>query len=130
MARRKSGTLTEVELEFMHILWAEKEASPEDVQRMLLKNDRELTGGTIRKMLFILLKKGYVTRVKDGKKYLYSPLVQQKQAKRNMICELADRAFGGSTFNMVAALLDTGYVTEDIEKIEKLIAERKKERGK
>lgn len=130
MARRTSSTLTEVELEFMHILWAIKEASPEDMQKALLQNNRSLTGGSIRKMLLILMKKGYVKRVKQGKKFIYSPKIQQKQANRRMISELINRAFDGSSLLMVAALLDSRNVSDDIEKIEQLIAERKKERRK
>ena len=131
MARRTTNTLTEVELEFMHILWSEKEASPEDLQNALLKKGRTLTGGSIRKMLSILLKKGYVKRKKEGKKYIYSPQVRQEQAKRTMLHELMNRAFDGSASLMVAALFDNQTVPEeDIEKIERLIADHKKENRK
>ena len=128
MARRKTSTLTEVELEFMQILWAVKKASPEDMQNALLKKERTLTGGTIRKVLLILMKKGYVERVKQSKKYIYSPKVLQNQANRGLIQDLLNRAFDGSASLMVAALLDSHTVPkEDIEKIEHLIADAKKE---
>ncbi len=130
MARRTSNTLTEVELEFMHILWAKKEASPEDMQKFLLDEDRSLTGGSIRKMLLILMRKGYVLRVKHGKKFVYSPKILQKQANKKMLSELINRAFDGSALHMIAALLDSRYVSDDIDKIEELIAERKEERKK
>ena len=85
MARRKSETLTEVELEFMHILWTVDEAAPEDLRNALLEKGRALTGGSVRKMLSILMKKGYVKRKRLGKKYLYSALVLQEQAKSSII---------------------------------------------
>ena len=128
MARHTTSTLTEVELEFMQILWSKKEASPEDMQKALLQNGRSLTGGSIRKMLLILMKKGYVKRVKQGKKFVYSVKVHQHQANRSMINELMNRAFNGSASLMVAALLDSRNISEeDIDRIEQLIAERKKE---
>ena len=131
MARRKTKTLTEVELEFMQILWSNNEASPEDMQKALVKKGTNLTGGSIRKMLLILMKKGYVERVKQGKKYVYSAKVHQDQANRSMIHDLLNRAFGGSPSLMVATLLDNRTVSdEDIGKIEQLIAERKKEARK
>ncbi|HDY90465.1 MAG TPA: BlaI/MecI/CopY family transcriptional regulator [bacterium] len=131
MARHTTSTLTEVELEFMQILWSEDEASPEDIQKTLLQKERTLTGGSIRKMLSILMKKGYVKRVKQGKKHVYSVKVQQDQANRSMIRELMNRAFGGSASLMVAALMDSHAVPDkDIEKIEQLISERKKEARK
>ena len=129
MARRMTRTLTEVELEFMQVLWSEKEASPEDMQNALLKKDRFLTGGSIRKMLSILMRKGYVKRTKLGKKYVYSAHIQKDQANRSMLHDLLDRAFGGSPSLMVAALLDTKPIPgEDVEKIERLISQAKEAR--
>ena len=131
MARRTKSTLTEVELEFMQILWTDIKASPEDLKNALVKKGRTLTGGSVRKMLSILMKKGYVERVKQGKKYVYSAKVRQAQANKSMIHDLLNRAFGGSPSLMVATLLDNRTVSdEDIEKIEKLITERKKEARK
>ncbi|MCE5248627.1 BlaI/MecI/CopY family transcriptional regulator [bacterium] len=129
MARRAAGTLTEVELEFMQMLWSLKQAAPEDMQNALLEKGRELTGGSVRKMLLILMKKGYVQRIREGKKYVYSAQVPQEQAKRSMLNELMDRAFGGSASILVATLLKSSSVPEDdIVKIERLIAEHKKEK--
>ena len=128
MARRISNTLTEVELEFMQILWSKKEAAPEDIKQALSEKGRTLTGGSVRKMLLILMKKQYVERIKEGKKFIYRAKVKQTNAKKNMIFELLDRAFGGSASQMFATLLDSSEVPEeDIEKIVKLIEERKKE---
>ena len=131
MARRSTSTLTEVELEFMHLLWAEHEVSPEDIQNALLERGRTLTGGSIRKMLSILMRKGYVNRKKEGKKYLYTARVGQEQAKKSMIRELLNRAFGGSASLMFATLIEGRDVPEeDLKTIERLIAERKKEEVK
>jgi len=131
MARRSTPTLTEVELEFMQLLWAEREVSPEDIQNALLERSRTLTGGSIRKMLSILMRKGYVNRKKEGKKYLYTARVGQEQAKKSMIRELLNRAFGGSASLMFATLIEGRDVPdEDLKTIERLIAERKKEDGR
>ena len=131
MARRSTPTLTEVELEFMQLLWAEREVSPEDIQNALLERSRTLTGGSIRKMLSILMRKGYVNRKKEGKKYLYTARVGQEQAKKSMIRELLNRAFGGSASLMFATLIEGRDVPdEDLKTIERLIAERKKGEGK
>ena len=131
MARRSTSTLTEVELEFMQLLWAEREVSPDDIQNALLERGRTLTGGSIRKMLSILMRKGYVNRKKEGKKYLYTARVGQEQAKKSMIRELLNRAFGGSASLMFATLIEGRDVPdEDLKTIERLIAERKKGEGK
>jgi hypothetical protein len=56
MARRKTRTLTEVELEFMQAVWAaDREVTTEDVLDALRRQGRELAGGSVRKVLSILL---------------------------------------------------------------------------
>ncbi len=131
MARRKSRTLTEVELEFMQILWSEGRVTPEDIQNSLLKKGRSLTGGSIRKVLSILIKKGYVDRSRKGKGHEYYARVTREQANSLVMHDVLNRIFHGSASLMVAALLDTSAVPEeDMEEIKNLIAERKKESQK
>ena len=129
MAGRRSRTLTEVELEFMQVIWPAGEVTSEDVLRVLHDEGRERSDGTIRKMLSILVAKGYLTRRREGRAFFYKAKVPERQANRKMALDLLKRAFGGSAALMVATLFDAKAVTErDIEQIKKLIAER--EEGK
>ena len=128
MARRKSRTFTEVELEFMQILWSVGEATPEDIQNALAETGRTLTGGSIRNILAILVEKGYITRRKKGKTHLYKPRVHEEQAKKSFVQDLLARVFDGSESLMVAALLKNREIDKkEIDEIERLINERKKE---
>ena len=128
MVRRKSPTFTEVELEFMQVIWALGEVTTEDVQNTLHKRKRDLSDGSIRKIFSILLTKGHVTRRREGKRFFYRAKVQKNQAHRNMVQDLLKRAFGGSVTLMTAALLDSRDIKKgDIEEIKRLIAEH--ERG-
>ncbi len=126
MARRKTRTLTEVELEFMGVIWAAKgEVTSEDIQRVLRSKGRELSDGSIRKVLSILDGKGYVSRRKEGRFFYYRAEVGEGKAMGSLVTDLLRRAFGGSATLMVAALLDSREVDEkDMEKIKTLIAER------
>ncbi|GAH35065.1 unnamed protein product [marine sediment metagenome] len=127
MARRKARTLTEVELEFMRVIWAAPEdVTSKDVQKAL---GRELSDGSIRKVLSILGDKGYVSRKKDGRFFHYRAEVPEEQAHRSLVADLRRRAFGGSAALMVATLLDSRSVgKKDIRKIKKLIAELEREK--
>ena len=126
MARRKSLTFTEVELEFMQILWSAGEATPEDIQAALSEQGRELTGGSIRNVLAILAEKGYVARRKAGKTFLYSARVHEEQAQKSVVQDILRRVFDGSESLMVAALLKNREVdSTEIAEIERLIAEHK-----
>ena len=128
MGRRRSRTLTEVELQFMQVIWDAEDASAEEVRDALAKQKYRLTNGSVRKILSILLTKGYLTRRKFSHRYLYQAQVSRERANRSLLEDLYDRAFGGSATYMVAALLDSRMVKDgDLKKIKKLIAEKERE---
>lgn len=128
MARRKSRTFTEVELEFMQVLWGAGEATPDDIQAELAAKGHPLTGGTIRNVLAILKEKGYISRRKSGKTYLYKANVREEQGKKSIVQDILSRVFGGSESMMVAALLKNRDINpKELEEIERLIADRKTE---
>ncbi len=128
MGRRKSRTFTEVELEFMQVIWTAGEVSTNHVQEVLDGRGRNLSDGSIRKVLSILVKKGHLTRRREGRAFLYKPKVREGQANRKMVQDLVKRAFGGSTALMVAALFDSNPLNErDLKEIKRLIAKHEKE---
>ncbi len=126
MPRPKSNTLTDVELEFMQVVWDRGEVTSRDVRRALASEGRERTGGSVRKMLSILVEKGYLTRRRDGRAFLYSAAVPKEEAHRSLLRDLLRRAFDGSAALLVAALLDTRGIEEaELDEIKRLISERK-----
>ena len=82
MPGARKRTPTAVELEFLHVLWSKGEATTEDVMSALADEGRPLADGTVRKMLSILMDKGFVTRRKQGRGYVYRPTVGREQAGR------------------------------------------------
>jgi len=126
--RQSSRTFTEVELEFMQVLWSRGDVTTEDVQAALRKQGRDLADGSIRKILSILKRKGHVERRKEGRGFVYSAKVPKAQADRSMVMDLMERAFGGSATLMVASLLDTRALhKKEMEEIKRLIAESESE---
>ncbi len=125
MSRRKSRTLTEVELEFMQVVWDLGEATTEDVLRALRRQGRDLADGSVRKVLGILVTKGYLSRRPHGRGFYYKPEVPRDRANKKLLADLMGRAFQGSAALMVAALLDSKNVTKrELAEIRRLIAER------
>jgi BlaI family penicillinase repressor len=128
MPRRKTATLTQVELEFMQVIWPAGEVTTEDVQNALAGEGRALADGSVRKVLGILVQKGYLSRRREGRAFLYKPTVPQGQAQRSMLLDLVKRAFGGSAALMVAALLESSTVRDkELREIKRLIAQRERE---
>ncbi len=127
MARRKNRTFTEVELEFMRILWERGDSSPEDIADALAARGRSLSGGSIRNVLAIMQEKDYITRRKESRAYLYRAKVREEEARRGMVGELLDQVFEGSESSLVASLLDRRDLRPDeLVKIERLISEHRR----
>ena len=128
MARRKTRILTEVELEFMQVIWEAGHVTTEDVLNALHRKGRDLADGSVRKVLSILEAKGYVERRQEGRGFVYWARVPKSQASKGMVLDLVRRAFDGSAALMVAALMDTHAVTrEELEEIKRLIDRREQE---
>jgi len=127
MARRKSRTLTELELEIMQIVWANEETTVDDIQEALKTSKRPLAKPSIRKMLSILQKKGYVDRVSIGRAYAYRKVISKDQAHKGFLKDLVDRAFEGSALGLVTALIDHGMVsTKEMREVKQLIEKSEK----
>ncbi len=129
MARRRSKTLTELELEIMHVVWAL--GGPVDVETIrtqLAAEGKTYAPPTIRTMLKILREKGFVGRKKEGRGYAYRALVGQEDAQAGAVSDVLHRVFGGSAAALTAALLGTEPVpAEELDAIKRLVAQKEKE---
>ena len=129
MGRHKSKTLTPVELEIMQVIWEAGEVSAEQVRMLLRQQKRSLHNASVRKMLSILLEKGYTQRRKISHRYVYVAKVSQKRACGSILADVQSRVFGGSTKCMMSALINSRLVSKkDLKEIKQLIAEKEKSR--
>ena len=107
MARPKTENLTPLELEIMHVLW---ETGPANVQTVQQKLKRELAYTTVQTMLNILERKGKLRRALEGRAYVYSAVVSEDKAMGQVLRDLVDRIFGGSSEELVMSLLKTRQI--------------------
>jgi len=115
----------ELELTILKILWNGEAKSVSDVKKELGDN---YAYTTILTVLTRLYQKGILTRIKSGKNYLYKSLKNKEDYISNMIGNLKNIAFDGSTLKMVNFLIEDykNISKDDLEKISKLIEEKKK----
>ncbi len=123
MAGRPTSTFTDLELKFMQLFWEYGSLETDSIQSHLEMLDHPLSDGSIRKILSILMKKGYVSREKSGRGFVYSPTIQRDQAQGTMVKEMIHKAFQGSASQLVASLLDHEEITDkELEQIKAMIA--------
>jgi len=121
--------LSRRERQIMNILYKLGKATAAEVQTRLAG---EPSYSTVRAQLRILEDKGVIAHEEDGAKYVFRPVVERDHASRSAIRSLLDTFFSGSAEQMVATLLDsesTQLGPEQLERLSKLVAKAKKERG-
>ena len=123
MGRRKSLNLTEGELPLMQVLWEKGRATVGDVVAAL-PADPPLAYSTVLTTLRILEAKGYLRHTKEGRAFLYEPIVVQEEASRKARDYLVNRFFGGSCEMLVVNLLkEESLGRAELRRIKKMIAE-------
>lgn len=91
----KPAAISEAESRIMQVLWQCAPQTAEEIVAAL----REPTGWhekTIKTLLNRLLRKGAISAQKDGRRYLYAPLVQREDWQQRESRSLLDRVFGGA----------------------------------
>lgn len=123
MARRQSPALTDAELRIMRVLWARTRGTVGEVVEHMDGPDKPAYNSVLT-VLRILEKKGYVTHEKDGRAFIYLPLIDRLQARRRALSQVLSRFFNGSAEALVLDLLGHEQVSEDDRRrVRQLIAE-------
>jgi BlaI family penicillinase repressor len=117
--------ISDAELAIMEILWEQAPLTATGVAARVLA-DRDWSLATVKTLLSRLLAKAAVEYRTDGRRFLYSPLVEREDYVAGESKRLVDRLFGGKFMPLVAHLAEQEKLSEtDISEIEKLLREMK-----
>lgn len=94
-------SITEAESAVMEVLWARSPLTAEDVVAVLA-GSRQWQETTVKTLLNRLLRKGAVRAVRDGRRYLYSPVLQRDTWLQGESQGLLDRLFEGRVAPLVS----------------------------
>ena len=125
MEKKPSSQPTRTEVEILGILW---NRGPSTVREMheRLSTERPIGYTGVLKLLQNMSEKGLVRRNQSGRAHIYQAAAPAK-AKRQLISDLMQRAFGGSASQLVLHLLDDEIATpEEIEEIRRMLAEHRR----
>jgi predicted transcriptional regulator len=124
--KSKFPRLGDLQLQIMKALWSCREATVTEVQEAIPKGT-DLAYTTVATMLRKMEARGLVKHRSDGRAFFYRANVAEDQVTRGMAEHVLDRLFGGSIEALVSNLLTSREVSgEELARIEKLIAERRK----
>ena len=121
MARKKSTQLTDSEQSIMQILWQKEQASVREIADIL--SEKKTTAyTTVQTMCKILADKGYADFHKEGKAFIYTPKITQKDARKGALTSLLNKFFGGSPEVLAQHLMEeTDIELDDLATLQKQI---------
>ncbi len=120
---RKPPLPTEGELRLLRVLW---ERGPSTVREVFenLGSASETGYTTVLKLLQIMHVKGLVIRDESSRTHVYAAAVPPEATQRQLVADLVDRAFGGSTHSLVMqALAPRAASREEMDRIRGILAE-------
>jgi len=123
VARGKSRNLTDAELRLMEVIWEKGKATVGEVVEALPKGV-PLAYSTVLTTLRILENKGYLRHTKDGRSFVYRPIVKREQARENALSHLLRRFFEGSPELLMLNLMEGGKIDDrELARLRKRIEE-------
>lgn len=118
--------ISDAELDLMEALWtAEQPLTASDIADHL-KSGRGWSLATVKTMLSRLVAKGAIAHREDGRRFLYSPVLERETYVGRESRRLVDRLFGGRLSPLIAQLAEQEALdADDIAAIEALLKELK-----
>lgn len=104
---KKLPQISEAEYEVMKIVWANAPISTSQVVEKLTAVS-SWSPKTIQTMLLRLVKKGALANEKEGRVFIYTPLVVEEEYRASASHKFLDRFYGGNLNSMVL-----NFVKED-----------------
>lgn len=124
------ASLFDLEADVMEIVWSEawQAFSVGDVHQRLEK-ERDIAYTTVMTTVSRLHDKGLLGRERDGKRYLYHPLMDKDEFLRSMAREVLGSLFDAGLEGAEALLVERVVTAdgEDLDRLEALISARRKE---
>ena len=115
--------ISEAEREVMEVLWHRAPRSAEEILAEVGPRQR-WQEGTVKSLLNRLLRKRAVKAARDGRRYLYSPLLSRERYVLEESKGLLDRLFGGRVAPLVAHFSEQRKLSKkDIAELKRLVGE-------
>lgn len=119
---------TPVELTILQVLWRRGASTVRQIHNVLRK-ERDTGYSTTLKMVQVMTDKGLLLKDEATRPQVFRPSRPQEQTQVQLLDELIQRAFGGSTGNLVMRAVSAKRITPaELSEIKKLIERTRKER--
>ncbi|WP_240221201.1 BlaI/MecI/CopY family transcriptional regulator [Rheinheimera hassiensis] len=119
--------ISNAELSVMQVLWQRQLLSANDVVAALC-NDKDWHEKTVKTLLNRLVSKGALGFDKDGRAYLYYPLIAEQDYQLQQGRSFVERIFAGRVAPLVAGFASQNKLNaDDVQQLKQLIADWEQE---
>ena len=122
--------ISEAESRVMEVLWNQAPQGSENLATALHGN----TGwheNTVRTLLNRLIRKGAVRAEREGRRYLYSPVLKREQWQSHESRSLLDRVFGGKVAPLLVHFSRNERLSaKDVAELRKLVDQLERKEGR
>ncbi len=126
-ARGAGQVLGELETAVMEVLWRESALTVNQVEERLQQR-RQIAHTTVLTTLDRMHRKGYLTREKSGKAFVYAPRYSRAEFERGLAQEVLGALLGGLSEPVLSTFVDlVGKDEAKLEQLEQLIRQKRKE---
>jgi len=120
--------LTDVELEFMSVIWKLNEATVNEVIEQL-PSERKVAYTSVSTILRILEQKGVLKTRKEGRGHVYIPNISKTEYETRTLHHVMNKVFDGTPVALVRQLLGSVKMKpEEVSELKSLLS--KMEKGK
>ena len=123
MPKKKLPRPTDGELAILRVLWRRGPSTVREVMQELSRVE-ETGYTTVLKLMQIMTDKGLVLREESARTHVYEPAASEEGTQWQLISDLLERAFSGSSKNLVVCALSARKASrEELAEIRRLLDE-------
>jgi len=127
--------ISKTELQIMNVIWqlapCDANAVIEHLNSQSSTSNHNWHDKTVKTLLGRLVKKGALDYEKQGRTYIYSPLVKQSEYQTTESLSFVQRLFRGRLSPLVASFAKNDKLTErDVDELKQIIADWENKQGK
>lgn len=109
---KKTPRISETEWELMRVVWTQSPCSAGQIIEVLTHRDPTWHPKTVKAFINRLVKKGALGFEKEGRAYLYRPVVKEEDCVAAASESFLERVFGGSLKPMLAHFVERKKLSE------------------
>ncbi|HIX14278.1 MAG TPA: BlaI/MecI/CopY family transcriptional regulator [Candidatus Hungatella pullicola] len=116
--------ISEAEYEIMKVIWKEAPINTNEVTKQLVQTT-DWNPKTIQTLLKRLTQKGAVTYTKEGRVFVYSPLVQEEDYLKQENAHFLNRFYNGSFSSLLTHFIRDNQISqEDLNQLKDILSQQ------